>query len=333
MKIAVIGAGAIGSLAAGYLADKNEQVVLIARPGQISVISQDGLRIEGVRGSLSVRLPVKEKLDENIDLAILAAKTQDLEKTVMENYAYLKNANILSVQNGIRAEEVIANKLGRDNLFASIVMFGATYLGPGKIVHNFEGDWILGRLTPTANGALEKIKKVTSKVFSSPLSDDIIAMKWVKLFLNANNCLPAILGKSMQETFKNISVCKISLGIWREGWSLVNQARIKLTALPNFPLERITGLISLPPEEAAGIFSNIMINLSKKPLYGSILQSIKRNRLSEIDYINGEFVNLAESMGQKALLNERLVQLVHNVEKSGEFLSEEELINETKSLL
>ncbi len=333
MRIAIIGAGAIGSLIAGYLVEKNEQVILVARPEQVSAISRDGLEIDGVRGKLLIGLTVRNKLEEDVDLIILASKTQDLEQVIRENLAYLKKAKILSIQNGIRAEEIVAEKIGKDNLFASIVMFGATYLGPGKVVHNFEGDWILGQIDSSVNGTLDEIRKVISRIFSSPLSSEIMAMKWMKLFLNANNCLPALLNKSMQETFKNISICRIGLGIWREGWNLVKQARIKLAALPDFPLERISKLISLPRDEAAGIFSNIMTNLSKEPLYGSILQSIKRGRLSEIDYINGEFVNLAKSIGQKASLNERLVQMVHSVEKDKHFFNEEELIKQTKEFL
>ncbi len=327
MKVAVIGAGAIGSLVAGYLHDKNEKVILVAHPQQFAAISQNGLRIKGIRGRLSVKVPVKRQLDEKVDLVILAVKTQDLEKAISENFAYLETARILTVQNGVRAEELIAKRLGKTHLFSSIVMFGATYLTPGKVVHNFEGNWLLGQEQTSAKEALEEIRTVTSRIFPSPLADDIKGMKWLKLFLNASNCLPAILGKSIQETFKSISICKISMGIWREGLMLADKARIRLSSLPDFPVERISKLVSKPPDESAKVFSNIMANLSKEPLYGSILQSIKRNQPSEIDYINGEFVNLAQSVGQSAPLNEKLVQLVHNVEKNKQFISEEELIN------
>ncbi|UCB57465.1 MAG: ketopantoate reductase family protein [Candidatus Omnitrophota bacterium] len=332
MKVAVIGAGAIGSLVAAYLADKGEDVALAAHPAQCAEISKSGLNIEGTRGRMSVKVAAKERLDDEAQLVVLATKTQDLEKALSENINYLKDSLILTVQNGIRAEEIIARRLGKDNLFSSIVMFGATNLAPGKVVHNFEGDWILGKADSTESETLKQISNITSQIFPSPIAGDIMAMKWLKLFLNANNCLPAILGKSMQETFKNLSICKISMQIWREGWGLVNRARINLSSLPNFPLERISNLLDLPEDKSAGIFSNIMTNLSKEPLYGSILQSIKRNRPSEIDYINGEFLRLAESVGQRASLNEKLVQMVHQVEKDKQFFSEEELLKETLSL-
>jgi 2-dehydropantoate 2-reductase len=333
MKVAVIGAGAIGGLVAGYLADQGEKVLLISTPEHVAPLAQNGLTIEGVRGRIAARLPVKSQLDEQADLAILATKILDVEKSMTQNFAYLKEVPVISVQNGIRAERIIADRLGKQQLFPSIVMFGATYLAPGKMVHNFEGDWILGQANAGADQMLQKIAKVTSKIFPSAVSNDIGGMKWLKLFINANNCLPAILGKSMQETFCHIPFCKISVRIWQEGLDLVNKARITLSSLPTFPVERLTQLVSMPSDESAKIFSAIMLNLSKEPLYGSILQSIRRKRPSEIDYINGEFVNLAASLGQKAPLNERLVQMVHDVERSGRFLSEAELIDQTQELM
>ena len=67
-------------------------------------------------------------------------------------------------------------------------MFGATYVAPGKIVHNFEGDWILGTIYPERKTDLEEVAAVTSKIFTSAITDNILGMKWLKLFLNANNC-------------------------------------------------------------------------------------------------------------------------------------------------
>jgi 2-dehydropantoate 2-reductase len=333
MKVAVIGAGAIGGLVAGYLVDEGEEVLLVTPPEQVVPIAQNGLTIEGVRGKRYARPLVNSQLNEHVDIAILATKVLNLEQSIKQNFTYLKGVPVMSVQNGIRAERIIARHLGADMLFPTIVMFGSTYLAPGKIMHNFEGAWIVGRAHAGTHDLLHEVTKVTAKIFPSPISDDIEGMKWLKLFINANNCLPAIMGKNMQETFGHLPVSKISVRIWQEGWDLVNKAGITLSSLPAFPVERLSQLVSMPLDEAAKIFSTIMLNLSKEPLYGSILQSIRRKRPSEIDYINGEFVNLAASLGQKAPLNERLVQMVHEVEKSRKFFSEAELLDQTREFM
>jgi len=213
------------------------------------------------------------------------------------------------------------------------VMFGSTLLEPNRIVHNFEGSWILGkRFLDNPDRELIDVSVVLDNAFPIVISEDIRGMKYLKIFVNANNCIPAIIGKSMQESFADLQLSRISIGIWKEGFKIICQAGINLVSLPGFALENITKITCLPSEQAAGIFSGIMTKLSKDPLYGSILQSIKRGRLSEIDYINGEFVNLARENGMEAPLNEKLVELVHQVEATGKFFTKEELLKNVEGL-
>ena len=64
-----------------------------------------------------------------------------------------------------------------------------------------------------------------------------------------------------------------------------------------------------------------LTNLSKEPLYGSILQSIMRGKTSEIDFINGEVVQLAKHMKFPCPLNDKIVDMVHEVERTGKFFT------------
>ena len=137
----------------------------------------------------------------------------------------------------------------------------------------------------------------------------------------------------MQEAFSDIDISRISIAIWKEGLEVVQRSGINLVSLPDFPLERLTKLTSLPITEAAKIFSGIMTNLSKEPLYGSILQSIKRGRRSEIDYINGEFLRLAKDNNLASPLNKELVKMVHRIEETKRFFTKEELFNKTKGMV
>ena len=83
----------------------------------------------------------------------------------------------------------------------------------------------------------------------------------------------------------------------------------------------------MPLNQAAGIINKTLTGLSKEPLYGSILQSIMRKKLSEIDFINGEVVMLAKGIGREAPLNTRVIELVHQVENEGKFLHLESCLN------
>jgi 2-dehydropantoate 2-reductase len=333
MKIAVIGPGAIGGLVAGYLKDKGEDVILVGHEDAVAAIGKNGLEINGCRANLKVKIDISDQLRHTADLIILATKTQDIETAIKANFKYFKNAIVLTTQNGIEADEIVSRYMDKENIISSIVMFGATYLEPGKIVHNFEGKWVLGKPYAKNDDKVKKIVEILNKVSATEITESIMGMKWLKVFVNANNCIPAICGKSMQECFANLDLCEVSIGIWQEGLGVVNKAAIKLVNLPDFPVERIIKLAAMPIKEAARIFSGIMVNLSKEPLYGSILQSIKRGKPSEIDYLNGAFVKLGREHSYHTPLNKKLVELVHKVEKEKNFLTIEELIAKTKNLI
>ncbi len=333
MKIAVIGAGAIGNLVAGYLKLKGQDAVLVGRTDSVSVIKEKGLQISGIRNNFNIQIDVSERLSQNSGLAILTTKTQDVEGAVKENLRFIEGAAILTTQNGMHADSIVSKYIPKENIISSIVMFGATYLEPGKVVHNFEGNWIMGRISGENDGDVAKVSEVLNKIFPTIVTENIQGMKYLKIFVNANNCIPAILGVSMQEAFSDIDISRISIAIWKEGLEVVSFSGINLVSLPDFPLERLTKLTSMPITEAAKIFSGIMTNLSKEPLYGSILQSIKRGRTSEIDYINGEFVRLAKDNNVGAPLNKKLVKMVHQVEQTKRFFTKEELLNKIKRLI
>lgn len=333
MKIAVIGAGAIGNLVAGYLKNKGEGVSLVGRPSSVKAIRENGLRIEGVRGSFDIKIEVSEKLNYSPELIILATKSQDVEEALKENSAFIEDGQIVTTQNGISADDITARYIPKEKVISSIVMFGSTCLEPSKVVHNFEGSWIVGRAFGKIDEKTIEISKVLNKIFPAIVTQDLKGMKYLKIFVNANNCIAAILGVSMQEAFSDIDVSRISIAIWKEGLEVVSKCGIDLVSLPDFPLERLTKLTVLPGQEAAKIFSGIMANLSKEPLYGSILQSIKRGRPSEIDYINGEFLRLANEFNLSAPLNARLVQMVHQVEATKKYFAKEELLNAAKQFI
>jgi len=334
MRIAIIGPGAIGCLVAAYLKEKGEEVTLVGRGRAVEAIRGNGIAVSGVRGNSLVHIGISETLNYIPDLAILATKTQDINSFLQDNSHLLQNSLLLTIQNGVQADNLVARYVPAEKIISSIVMFGATSLEPGKVVHNFEGSWVLGSLFhPNPSESLLSVSLVLDEAFPTIISVDIKGMKYLKIFVNASNCLPAIIGKSMQDVFSDLAVSRISIAIWREAFRIIDNLGIDLVSLPGFPLENLTKLTSMPSELAAQVFSDRMKNLSKEPLYGSILQSIMRGNLSEIDYINGEFVRLAEENNMQAPLNKILVDMVHQVENNKRFFSTEDLIQKTRELI
>lgn len=327
MKIAVLGCGAIGGIFLNRLSQK-EKVTGVVKSYQKSFLAQEGLVVEKEGAKSTVKVDTVTSLAEPVDLAIFATKTGDLKPAAAENRQYLEKALVLTTQNGLQAENILKAFFPEENIVSSIVMFGATFFAPNRIVCNFDGSLVIGSLSNSVNKVV-KVKEKLEPFFKVETSSNIKGAKYLKLFVNLNNCLPAILGKSMQETFSDLDICKLAINLNREAYRVVKAAGIVLADLPGYPRERIEKLTGLPLPQAAAIFSQVMTGLSRQPLDGSILQSIKRQKPSEIDYINGEIAELAKAINCPAHLNKKVTQLVHKVEENG-FLTKKTLLSEVE---
>ena len=333
MRIVVIGAGAIGGCLAAYLKKAGEEVLLIGRQDQVDVINQKGLTITGNRPTETIRVPVATRMSEPADLIIFAVKTQDMEDAFADNADFLDTGLVLTSQNGVQADNILSCHFDKERQLSSIVMFAATYVKPGEIIYNFDGDWIIGRPFTALDPTAHRIAETLSKAFKVVTSTDITGMKYLKLFVNFNNCIPALVGKSMQETFADMDMCRLSILLLKEGVQIIGDCKIELCSIPTFPKEKILGLTAMPLDQAAGIINKTMTGLSKELFYGSILQSILRGKVSEIDFINGEVVQLAKHMKFPCPLNEKVVDMVHEVERTGKFFTFDQVKKEFKLII
>src|SRR4029453_19019155 len=108
MRLAVIGAGAVGSLVGGLLARAGEDVTLIGRRPHVDAVKRDGLRIDGVLGPLQIRVGAKEQLDFEPDVALLTVKTQAVAAAAREIRPYVAGAPVDPTQRGAGRDEVVA---------------------------------------------------------------------------------------------------------------------------------------------------------------------------------------------------------------------------------
>jgi 2-dehydropantoate 2-reductase len=331
MKIAVLGCGAIGGLFLGYLRREGVNVVGVVKEYQKEPFLQEGLFIKGVRGEATIKdLNVDVKLKERVDVAVVSVKIPSIREIMEVNKSFLEEATVVTTQNGIGGEEIVGESIPYEKIISGIVMFGATFYSPNKVVHNFEGELVIGNVFDKEVEGLEEIKAVLSKVFNTTICKNIKGAKYLKVLVNLNNCIPACLGVSMQEAFSNLEIARVAISLLKEAYQVIKESNIVLESLPSYPKERIERLVNMPLEEAAKVFSQIMCNLSNQPLYGSILQSIKKKRKSEVDYINGAIVRLAHNNGLRAPLNRAMVDMVQSIEKGSKFYGPSDFVGHLK---
>jgi 2-dehydropantoate 2-reductase len=325
MKVAVIGAGAIGSVLGGLLADAGEEVTLIGRQAHIHYINEHGLQIDGALGSLHVTIQATEKLDFVPDLALLCVKTQDIVAAAKENKPWLAGVPTIAMQNGVQAENLAASVLGKENMLGGVVLFGATFLEPGKVIYSPAGHLVVGESFGSAQKRTKVIGNVLNKAIPTAVTANIQGAHWTKLIINETNALPAITGLSFQDVYANPYLRTWSVRLMREALDVITAAGNTLASLPEVPA-RVLKLLLYMPMPTAGLLPRLFSRaLGDSPALGSTLQSIERGKPTEIDYLNGEIVALGEKTGRPTPYNTLIVALVHEVEQQGVFFTPQEV--------
>jgi 2-dehydropantoate 2-reductase len=325
-RIAVVGAGAVGSALGALLHRAGQNVVLIARPAHITAIRQGGLRVDGDMGSLIAPIDAIETLNFRPDLALLTVKTQDVVAALKANQAFLKDVPVVTFQNGIRSDELVASIFPREQIFSAVVLMHVTHLLPGKVTVVYRGRLILGRPFGLRDRKLEDVAHILSQAIPVHVTDNIQGTHWLKLIVNLNNALPAITNQTMSQVYADACLRNLAIGLMREGLRVIDRAKIRLESLPEVSVG-LTRLINWMPLGIAGRIAAAKVRrlTTEWPLWGSTLQSIQRGRPTEIDYLNGEIAELGKRHGEATPLNAKIVDLVHQVERTRQFLSVEEI--------
>jgi 2-dehydropantoate 2-reductase len=323
-RIAVIGAGAVGSLIGGLLARAGEDVTLIARPAHAEAIRARGLRIDGILGELTVPVEAAKSLDFRPDVALLAVKTQDAESACRPVTAYLRDAVVVTLQNGVRSDEIVASLLPRENIVSGVMLLNVQYLKPGEITYARGGRLIIGEAFGPNGPRTSQIQALLGLAIRTETSDDIRGAHWTKLLMNnIANGLEAMTGLSVRECLRVPGLRRIAVLTLKEGYRAVRKSGIRLAPLPGIPVPALTLIVRSPLPVAAWVLGRSVGSLKT---LGSTLQSLRRGRPTEIDYLNGEIVRLGRAAGTATPYNSKVVDIVHEVEKSRRFFAPADLV-------
>ncbi len=147
-RIAIIGAGAIGSSLGGLLGRAGHDVTLIGRSAHVDAVRTGGLHVDGVLGSFTVNVAASESLQAPPDLVFLTVKSQDVAAAVQANATVLAGASIVTFQNGVRSDELVRSCGARSRTRgsrASSSNFHASFLEPGQVTILYAGPLVVGR--------------------------------------------------------------------------------------------------------------------------------------------------------------------------------------------
>lgn len=321
MRVAVIGAGAIGGTIAALLARAGHEVQVIARGEQLAAIRESGLRLTGSWGDFTVTVDAVEALTATPDLAFLTTKAQDAESALRTNAAMLVGIPVVVVQNGLESLVTAARVAPRSEFVGGLALYASSYLSPGTIAVTTPGPTFLGGPVLPALYA----SKVLGAVMPVQLTDNFEGAQWTKLIVNHVNALPAITGLSVQQVIGDRRLRRIMTESMREAVRVARADGIRFAPLQGLSDRLLSALVGLPLWVAELLPLLMRRRMGSRPNPGSTLQSIRRGQPTEIDFLNGAVVTRGAAAGVPTPVNDELVTLVHEVERTGEFFTPAEV--------
>ncbi|MFB2555118.1 ketopantoate reductase family protein [Herbiconiux liangxiaofengii] len=334
MRLAVIGAGAVGGVIAALADRAGHDVSLTARGAQLDAIVAEGLHLSGHWGEHRARPRASALLAVDrgapYDLALLTVKAQDAAAALSANAAALEGVPLVVVQNGLGGAAAAAAHLPATPVVGALALFAASYLSPGEVSITTPATTYLGlpttpgldpRSGAAARAALDLASATLAPLLPIATTANFEGAQWTKLIVNQINALPAITGLPVQETIADPRLRAVLTSSMREAVAVARAAGVRFEPLLGLsdPLLRA---FQLAPHPLARLLPRLMARrMGPTPNPGSTLQSIRRGQLTEIDHLNGAVVAAARTLGRQAPVNASLAALVHRVEREGHFLA------------
>ena len=304
MRYIIYGAGAIGSLVGGLLADTGAEVILIARPAQAEALHQRGLTIHSIYhptkhiANLKAVTSPQEITPHADDVLMLAVKSSQTNQCIHELHEVFRQTTpLFCVQNGVRNETVAAERFL--HVYGVMIAACVNVLEPGVIAHTFKQDLVLGNYPLGCDETATKVAQDLSHAgFNAVLSAHVMAAKWGKLVLNLTNALLAITGHHLQLAWSIPEVSLLMAEVQEEGLRVIEAAGIPLaegnSPIDVFAMTEKTRHIgeSAPNEEAIRAAENLP---EQQRTYVSTWVDLQQRRgETEAGYLNGEIILLGE---------------------------------------
>jgi 2-dehydropantoate 2-reductase len=293
MKIAVMGAGAVGCYYGFKLARAGHDVVLIGRPQHVEAIERQGLRLETQTFDEHVRVSASTAASavRGAQLVLFCVKSTDTESGAAAIKPHLAlDASVLSLQNGVENADRLRALL-QQQVIAAAVYVGTEMAGPGHVRHHGRGELIIER----SKASDDVSRALIAAGVPTEISDNVRGELWAKLITNcAYNALSAITQLPYGRLVKGEGVTVVMRDLVDECVAVAKADGVTIPGDVDVAVRKIA-------ETAAGQVA-------------STAQDLARGKRSEIDYLNGLIVRRGEVLGIATPANRLLHAIVKLIE-------------------
>jgi 2-dehydropantoate 2-reductase len=297
MKVAVMGAGAVGCYYGGMLARAGRDVVLIARPHHVDAIRHNGLRLDTQTFDEHVRLQASTEPDavKGAKLVLFCVKSTDTDHAAQALKPHLEaDALILCLQNGVENAERVRELLPQETA-AAVVYVASEMAGPGHIRHHGRGELVI-----EPSSVSQELARVFAQAgVPTEISDNVRGALWAKLILNcAYNALSALSRLPYGKLVQGEGVTRVMRDVVDECLAVAKADGVTIPGDVDAAVKRIVE--SMPNQ------------------FSSTAQDLIRGKRSEIDHLNGLIVRRGEALGVPTPANRMLHVLVRLIESKAD---------------
>jgi 2-dehydropantoate 2-reductase len=299
MRVAVLGAGAVGCFFGGMLARAGHQVTLIGRQAHVDVFRATGLRFEGLKFDEHVR--VEASTDpaavRGAGLVLFCVKSTDTEAAATQIAPHLHaGAIVVNLQNGVDNTERIQSRVSQP-VIPAVVYVATEMAGAGHLKHHGRGDLVIGASDARVPASALALVKLAFEPAGVPvvISDNVAGELWMKLVVNcAYNAVSAIAQVPYGVMIKGTGVRELMRDVVEECLAVAKAGGVKMAA---DTLARVYRIADAMPSQ-----------------YSSTAQDLARGKPTEIDHLNGHVVRRGEALGVPTPANRALHALVRLIE-------------------
>jgi 2-dehydropantoate 2-reductase len=295
MKVAVMGAGAVGCYFGGMLARAGHDVSFVARPQHVEAIRANGLRMQTKTFDEQVRVNAVTEPGgaRDADLVLFCVKSMDTEAAGRQIRPTLRpDTLVLCLQNGVDNAERLRAVLPEHEVAAAVVYVATEMAGPGHLKHHGRGELVI----EPARAGDSVAQAFAAAGVPTEISANVRGALWLKLILNsAYNAISAIAQKPYGESVKGEGIRDVMRDVVDECLAVAQADGVQV------------------PGDAHAAARKLVESMPAQ--YSSTAQDLARGKPTEIDFLNGYVVRRGQALGIPTPANRVLWSLVKLLEK------------------
>jgi 2-dehydropantoate 2-reductase len=303
MKIGVAGAGAVGCHYASMLHQAGYEVSLLARGAHLAAMLADGLKHESMGRLTTVHMPASDDaaILADCDVVLITTKTTALAAILSQIRPQIGDRTLLvTLQNGVRAPEIVAEALPGHPLAAASAFIGVRIEAPGYVIHSAAGHIRLAVWSGEAAEPLQQLVEALKRAgVDTAILDDARGMLWIKMLWNCGfNAITALTRRHARDIAADADIARWVEAAMRES---VAVARAEGVALATDVVEKY-----------------LQVSRGMGEVKTSMWQDLEHGRPTEIADMNGHIVELAARHDLPVPVNALLTSLIRAAEGSGQ---------------